>query len=103
MIAKLENLGPFQWFFTLSCADKKWDENFSSLLAETDVTLEYEVLPDGSSLTIVKFNEDGHERTLELHEYIANKVDESLHEILRTNVLNATRNFNHRVLEKITQ
>ena len=97
MIAKLENLGPFQWFFTLSCADKRWDENFSSLLAETDVTLEYEVLPDGSSLTTVKFNEDGQERTMELHEYLENKVDESLHEILRTNVLNATHNFNHRV------
>ena len=24
MIAKLENLGPFHWFFTLSCGDQRW-------------------------------------------------------------------------------
>ena len=39
MIAKLENLGPFQWFFTLSCADRRWDENFSSLLEDRDLKL----------------------------------------------------------------
>ena len=27
MMAKLDNLGPFQFFFTLSCADKLWEEN----------------------------------------------------------------------------
>ena len=32
MQAKLENLGPFQFFFTLSCADSRWDENFSPIL-----------------------------------------------------------------------
>ena len=32
MLAKLDNLGPFQFFFTLSCADKRWDENLSSIL-----------------------------------------------------------------------
>ena len=30
MIAKIEQLGPFQFFFTLSCADKRWDENLVS-------------------------------------------------------------------------
>ena len=32
MLARLDNDGPFQFFFTLSCADTKWDENFSSIL-----------------------------------------------------------------------
>ena len=31
-IAKLENLGPFHFFFTLSCADARYEENFTSLL-----------------------------------------------------------------------
>ena len=32
MIAKLEQLGPFQFFYTLSCADKRWDENIATLI-----------------------------------------------------------------------
>ena len=27
LIAKMEQLGPPQLFYTLSCADKRWDEN----------------------------------------------------------------------------
>ena len=34
LIAKLENLGPFHFFFTLSCADMRYQENFTSLLQE---------------------------------------------------------------------
>ena len=30
LLAKLENKGPFQFFYTLSCADMRWDENFTS-------------------------------------------------------------------------
>ena len=97
MIAKLENLGPFQWFFTLSCADRMWDENFSSLLETRDLKLDYEVLPDGTNKTSVKFMEEGQEEIMELHEFLEEKVDESEHEMIRTNVLNATRNFQHRV------
>ena len=97
MIAKLENLSPFQWFFTLSCADRSWDENFSSLLADRDLKLEYEVTNEGTNKTTVKFIEDGQEETMELREYLETKVDESEHEMIRTNVLNATRNFQHRV------
>merc|ERR1712020_734017 len=32
VLAKLKQLGPFQFFFTLSCADKRWAENFVSIL-----------------------------------------------------------------------
>ena len=35
MIAKLENLGPFHLFFTLSCGDTRYDENFSPILFKT--------------------------------------------------------------------
>ena len=59
MIARLENLGPFHWFFTLSCADQKWDENFSSLLRERDIEIEYEVCDlDGSDATWITFVKD---------------------------------------------
>ena len=30
LIARLENLGAFQLFFTLSCADMRWNENFTT-------------------------------------------------------------------------
>ena len=32
MFAKLDNFGPFHFFFTLSCADLRWDENFAAIL-----------------------------------------------------------------------
>ena len=34
MLAKLENFGPFHLFFTLSCGDMRWEENFTSILRE---------------------------------------------------------------------
>ena len=34
MLAKIDNFGPFHWFYTLSCADMRWNENFSSILKE---------------------------------------------------------------------
>ena len=40
LYAKLENLGPFTFFFTLSCADMRWAENFTSLLEGHKVTFE---------------------------------------------------------------
>ena len=35
LIAKLEQLGPFQFFYTLSCADKRWDENLANVITKT--------------------------------------------------------------------
>ena len=32
LVAKIEQLGPFQIFFTLSCADKRWPEIFKTIL-----------------------------------------------------------------------
>ena len=98
MIARLENLGPFQWFFTLSCADKNWDENFSSLIRERDIEIEYEVSETtGSDDTFVIFLQDGLKKKVSLRKYLEDEVDESHHELIRTNVLNATRNFQRRV------
>ena len=96
MIAKLENLGPFQMFFTLSCGDTRYDENFSTFLVENGYILEYKILSDGSTETIVKGKD---ERIIDksMKEFLEQDVDESLHELIRSNVLTATRNFQHRV------
>ena len=42
IIAKVEQLGPFQFFFTLSCADKRGTENLESILSDKghDITIE---------------------------------------------------------------
>ena len=35
LIAKMEQLGPPQFFYTLSCANKRWAENTATILAKT--------------------------------------------------------------------
>ena len=40
LFTKLESLGPFTFFFTLSCADVRWPENFTALLEGHKVTYE---------------------------------------------------------------
>ena len=94
MLAKLENLGPFQFFFTLSCADSRWDENFSSILVDLNISIEYKTDSNGKEETIVKM-ENGENIPMKM--YLENYIDESRHEMIRTHVLNATRNYNHRV------
>ena len=96
MIAKLENLGPFHFFFTLSCGDTRCDENFSTFLVENGYLVEYQIKDDGTTETIVKSKD---ERQIEksLQDFLQEDVDDSLHEMIRTNVLTATRNFQHRV------
>ena len=42
LIARLQNLGPFTFFFTLSCANLRWPENFSALLKDVNVTYDSE-------------------------------------------------------------
>ena len=96
MIAKLENIGPFHLFFTLSCGDTRYDENFSSFLVQNDYTLEYLCKDDGTTETIVKCK--GQRKiNKELNLFLEEDVSESLHELIRTNVITATRTFHHRV------
>ena len=35
LIAKMEQLGPPQFFYTLSCANKRWEENAATILSKT--------------------------------------------------------------------
>ena len=88
LIAKLENLGPFHFFFTLSCADMRYQENFTSLLQEHKIVYEEE---KGKEKAYIFFN--GTKMTVD--DFL--KLDTSKHEFIRKNILTATRNFNQRV------
>ena len=88
MLARLDNLGPFQLFFTLSCADMRWDENFGAILLERGLETKYKVVEDeeGNWDTVVEGRLKGGEWKL-LKQFIKEDVDESLHELVRGNVL----------------
>ena len=89
-IAKLENLGPFTLFLTLSCGDRRWSENFTSVLELQGHTVEL-------SDDFEKVRVDG----ITLSEFISQ--NEGQHEFIRKNILGATRVFEDRVKEFIKQ
>merc|ERR1711978_347484 len=99
MIAKISQLGPFQFFFTLSCADKRWDENFVSIPRQKGLKIIYEATKqqkDGEyayEAFDIFVQEEGGEKVL-LKDYLAN---EDLHEMVRKNILAITMNFDRRV------
>ena len=84
LFAKVENYGQFHIFFTLSCADYRFNENFTSFL--TDETITYH-LKDGQEEVLIN--------GLSVEEYLSQ--NSSRHEHIKTNILTATRNFQHRV------
>ena len=101
VLAKLEQLGPFHLFFTLSCADKRWDENFVSILRQKGLKITYESTPPKSEQKTEEYDyeayniyvqEEGQEKVL-LKDYMGD-VD---HELIRKNVLAITMNFDRRV------
>ena len=95
-LAKLDNLGPFQFFFTLSCADMRWHENFAAILREKGYTVHYSIIPEGDTFnTIIEVDTQNGKKSLA--NFLKEDVDSSLHEFIRNNVLLATRFFQHRV------
>ena len=95
LIAKLENLGAFQVFFTLSCADLRWHETFTAFLK--DHKIHYEVI-NGSKECFVT-NEQGVVKTLDA--FMKEEENVTKYEFVRKNVLSATMHFNKRVQEFI--
>ena len=67
LLARIENFGPFTFFFTLSCGDMRWPENFTALLRDKTITYETinfkEEIFVGKKLlkNYLKENEDKHE------------------------------------------
>ena len=98
MLARLDNLGPFQLFFTLSCADMRWDENFAAVLLERGFETKYNVTQDdeGNWDTVIEAKIKGGDWK-PIKQLIEEDMEESIHELVRGNVLSATRYFQHRV------
>ena len=103
IMAKLDNFGPFQFFFTLSCADKLWNENITSILEERNIRISYGFDINGNEETQVGAMVDGVIKWVTLEDYLENHLNETFHEILRRNVVTATRNYNHRVKSFINE
>ena len=97
MLSKIDNFGAFQIFYTLSCGDRRWDPNFAAILLEKGYTMSYSVEKvDGHwKQTIEGKTNDGKWKPLK--EFLTEEVDESQHELIRCNVVTATRYFDHRV------
>ena len=93
MMARLDNFGPFHVFFTLSCADYRWPENLMSVLREQGIGLRCTVNSDQPDTFEVFANE----KWIPLEDYLKNVMDETLHEVIRKNIVTATRNYRHRV------
>ena len=64
MIAKLENIGPFQIFFTLTAGDKRWSANFTPVLEKRGCKIHYNVDANGRENVTVEVK-DG-DKTLEV-------------------------------------
>ena len=105
MLAKIDNFGPFHWFYTLSCADMRWDVNFATILSDKGYKIiwsqnkdENTSLEDSEDVKVrVEFQYEGVTVTKDLDVFLEEYCDISLHESIRTNVLTATRNFVHRI------
>ena len=93
--AKLENKGPFQFFFTLSCADCRWDANFTSSMHDLGIKITYQ--RDTQTDELVTMLTIG-EEILSLDDYLKDKrfCNDTRHTQIRKNVLTATRNFDDR-------
>ena len=101
MLAKIDNFGPFHWFYTLSCADMRWNENFTTILREKGYKVIWTLKNDSGKLEEVhievEFMKDSKIERYSLERFLEEECDESLHEFIRTNVFTATRNFVNRV------
>ena len=93
-LAKLDNLGPFQFFFTLSCADMRWPENYAAILMEEGHTVRIEIQENKTYVWIIK--DDGSpEQSLE--DYMSENKKDSKSKMIQGNVITATRFFQHRI------
>ena len=103
MIAKIKQLGPFQFFFTLSCADKRWAENFVSILNQMGHNVVFE--KSGCTDNIEKDEIEAFVDGQPLHKFIKEKYpnNRDLHELVKDNVFTITKVFDKRVRNFINE
>ena len=100
LLALVYNFGPFHVFFTLSCADLRWPANFASILLEKGYSINIEVITNKDGEMVYQYEArsgDGEWKPLE--QFVQEDVEESYHELIRGNVLTATRYFHQRVTQ----
>ena len=103
MYADIDNLGGFQCFWTLSCADLRWEETISKALRDEGLEVRYST--EGLESDDVSEGSKGHVevmsvasgRWMSVQEYLEKDANKSRHEYIRENVLSLTRCFNQRV------
>ncbi len=86
LMARIENHGPFHFFFTLSCADKLFTENFISNLASENCKIEY-YFKHGKEYV----NVNG----IPLDDYMKENMDQ--YDFVKKNFVNSTLNFQQRL------
>ena len=100
LVAKVCQLGPFHLFFTLSCAEMNWSENFVTLLRKLypEISIRYEKhnKPNWSGDDNDIFVKYGDEEEMPLWEYVKT-LPKSKYELLRDQVMDTTRIFDNRV------
>ena len=100
LVAKVCQLGPFHLFFTLSCAEMNWSENFVTLLKKLypEISIRYEMhnKPNWSGDDNDIFVKYGNEEEMPLWEYVET-LPKSKYELLRDQVMDTTRIFDNRV------
>ena len=86
LYAKIENYGAFSHFFTLSCADMRYPENFIPFLQDYPIFYE----DDGYNEKVFVG-----ENKVPLMDFLSSNVAKQ--EFIQKNLLNATLTFHHRV------
>ena len=95
MMARLDNFGPFHAFFTVSCADYRWKENVVAVLRERGIGVRCTI--DADQEEDYEVYVDDERGWMPVDDYVANEMDETLHDVLKRNVVTATRNYQQRV------
>ena len=93
LLSKLDNLGPFQIFFTLSCAEKRWNPVMVDILRDLGYLVRIQTSYINGSTEITYDATDGITwKPFDI--FIKEDVDVSSHELVRRNVVSVTRYFN---------
>ena len=87
ILAKMESYGPFSFFFSLSCADKLWQEPIIAILRQQGLSIVYKA-KDGNPLQEVVYVKEATGQEYLLDEYLEH---EDIPKLIRENIYTLTR------------
>ena len=97
ILAKLDNFGPFNVFFTLSCADLRWEANFAAILQDRGIELNYTCFEEDGKWSYIIEARTSSGAWKPIEKFLEEDMEESKHELIRGNVVTATRYCHQRV------